>query len=166
MPKKIKRRARLRLVEDKRTCGDCNACCTVVGVEAFGKRRHEDCEHQTPTGCAIHGDHPAECRQWRCVWLDRGLLHDDERPSKIGLVVWPEVTAAGPSFLVDEVWPGAMASPRGQQILRRLEATGWAVVEMGLGRQRMLRVDGQRVAVRHESKGRRWTRDARLAVEI
>ena len=43
------------------------------------------CNHLCEKGCDIYGKHPAECRDFRCLWLNGGLS-EDERPDKLGLI--------------------------------------------------------------------------------
>ena len=37
-----------------RECGDCQACCELVGVQELGKPYASRCAHQCSTGCAIY----------------------------------------------------------------------------------------------------------------
>jgi len=95
-----------------RHCGECTACCTLLGVPELGKGRYAPCEYEvgavvdkdgvvvgtTPLpgakkGCGIYDTRPVSCRTFKCVWL-QGLLPIEERPDKTG-IIW-SVTAPKP----------------------------------------------------------------------
>jgi hypothetical protein len=67
-----------------RECGPCQACCTVLRIEAIQKPRATRCPNQCATGCAIYPDRPAECAGYRCAYL-QGLV--SKRPDESGVVV-------------------------------------------------------------------------------
>ncbi len=82
-----------------RSCGECRACCTTMGVEELEKPHHTRCRFQQDhpaQGCQIYGKHPGSCQVWSCGWMLwepewRDMLGfrlpDDWRPDKIGFVV-------------------------------------------------------------------------------
>jgi epoxyqueuosine reductase QueG len=45
-------------------CGECTACCDVIGVRALGKPYYARCKH-VGTGCNIYGDRPHSCKIYR-----------------------------------------------------------------------------------------------------
>lgn len=72
-----------------RTCGPCEACCTVLSVEEIGKGADTVCPHQlsdlgtqvrqvatgslpAASGCAIYKTRPGGCRTFMCLWLAEG----------------------------------------------------------------------------------------------
>lgn len=77
-----------------RRCGECDLCCTAVGVEAVegvDKPPGVRCPKLagTPgTSCSIYADRPYECRQFMCLWRgsDR-LLPQNMFPARCGFVV-------------------------------------------------------------------------------
>jgi hypothetical protein len=82
-----------------RECGECQACCTLMGVRERGKLSDgsryqldkpmgERCAHQCASGCAIHNEErlPISCRIFECEWL-HGKFREEERPDRSGLVV-------------------------------------------------------------------------------
>jgi hypothetical protein len=94
-----------------RECGDCQACCELVGVQELGKPYAAKCEHQCTTGCAIYAARPLSCRQWECHWK---LFHDlqpEWRPDKSGIMMhlagidenWTQI-----GLFVYECWEGAV----------------------------------------------------------
>lgn len=125
--------------ESGRVCGECMACCHVLGISELGKSMYADCRAMikddnpltvglTGTtglacGCAMYGDRPSECRKYQCLWRC-GMVEGDERrrPDKLGLLMdfggGPDV---GVSFLVAwEVWPGASDAPSARWFLDAL----------------------------------------------
>ena len=82
------RAAKTRLVKlpvVKRQCGECTACCTLLGVPELEKARYSPCEHDTGKNCNIYEARPHSCRVFKCIWL-QGLIPINERPDKIGIV--------------------------------------------------------------------------------
>lgn len=100
-----------------RSCGECEECCRVVGVEELKKPHHTTCAHQTGKGCAIYGDHPSECKSYICAWR-QGILPDAMRPDKIGLIVDAE---GGDEWLVvQESRQGALDTKVGRELVQRV----------------------------------------------
>ena len=79
------RRSRRRGLPIARECGECTACCSLMGVDALAKCQGEDCAH-ADKGCEIYEDRPSACREYSCEWK-RGRFKDSERPDRIGIVV-------------------------------------------------------------------------------
>jgi hypothetical protein len=103
-----------------RVCGDCTACCTVMGVVELNKANYQPCSHNCGR-CGIYNSRPSTCRSWSCGWL-LGLIEGDERrrPDQIGLLFNRE-TLGGKSILVAyEVWPAAGRQPRNEYLLRKM----------------------------------------------
>jgi hypothetical protein len=97
-----------------RQCGECTACCTVMGAKTIGKPYYCDCEHQG-AGCAIYNDRPLECQAYACMWwaAEFGGIPEEDRPDKLGLMF-----DVGPSdgllwLNVFETRPGAGPTERG-----------------------------------------------------
>jgi hypothetical protein len=91
-----------------RVCGECTACCTVMGVEEIEKPAGEPCQHICDKGCAIYGSHPKACQDFLCAWKT-GFDEMARRPDKSGLVgdIMREDSPAHPGVIFREVWPGA-----------------------------------------------------------
>lgn len=74
----------------RNVCGECNMCCTTMGVQdqASGLDKPEwvTCPHARSQGCAIYETRPDNCADWLCLWK---MLVDDPklRPDKCGLVM-------------------------------------------------------------------------------
>src|SRR3954453_4193121 len=84
---KRERRFALKVAQEEtgRQCGECTACCMVMGVAEVPTPFYTPCPHQTEAGCAIYDKRPGPCRDFYCEWLVGGLTEDD-RPDKLGLV--------------------------------------------------------------------------------
>jgi hypothetical protein len=114
-----------------RSCGDCQACCTVVGVQELSKPHWTRCRHQCGTGCAIYEERPRSCRGYSCLWA-AGLLDGDERrrPDRLGIIFdlrTAEHTASnsvrpGDRVVIQvwEVWPGALDQPTAAGLVNRI----------------------------------------------
>jgi hypothetical protein len=106
-PKKNKPKPLPHRIENQ--CGECTACCTVMGVEELGKPFHQTCKHVCANGCAIYQDRPASCRVWECSWRSGWISGGEKmRPDRLGVMFeWRII--GGNSFLIAyEVWPGAL----------------------------------------------------------
>lgn len=83
---------------NKRSCGECTLCCTIMGVVELKKPVHTNCEHQSCFGCKIYEDRPSSCKEFKCLWLEEGehlpgkhslrkrLFWENERPDKNGVM--------------------------------------------------------------------------------
>ena len=119
----------------ERVCGECEACCTTLGLVEIGKPPWTDCPHQwkeSPgqTGCSIYKDRPKTCQDFKCLWLtdSRGKLQEKDRPDVCGVLLVPpqpcdftEQTKI-PTIVAWEIRPGAFASYHGHRILKKLGA--------------------------------------------
>ncbi|HLJ95912.1 MAG TPA: hypothetical protein VKU02_22245 [Gemmataceae bacterium] len=119
----------LNTIVNFRACGDCQACCTVVGVEELHKPNWTRCEQQCETGCAIYPDRPRTCRGYSCLWA-AGLLEGEEerRPDRLGILLDlrsesnSDSVRPGDRVLIQawEVWPGAMDQPESAALLNQI----------------------------------------------
>jgi uncharacterized protein len=122
---------RLRVVRPQnqrpRDCGNCRACCTVLGVSELAKPRDCACPHaKKDKGCTLFGkaDRPKSCTDYRCFWLD-GLFERRDRPDRLGLIFddrepildWLEKECGFRVVVVREVSPGANRSKRARALL-------------------------------------------------
>jgi hypothetical protein len=108
-------------------CGECTACCTVLGVTELQKPMYQTCKHVCGAGCAIHQTRPAECRKYECFYY-HNPIDISLRPDKIGLVIEPQDTKMGPTLVTREVWLGASDEPDGQNLLDTLMKNTGAVI--------------------------------------
>jgi len=69
-------------------CGECSACCTVMGVE-FPKSYKDPgvlCKHTDGQGgCSIYAKRPVGCQNFLCAWLTIAALPDFTRPDRLGV---------------------------------------------------------------------------------
>lgn len=129
-------------VLEARPCGECNVCCTVLGVEEIEKPEQSACTHASQHGCAIYATRPRACAAYRCYWK-LGILPIELRPDKVGGMI----TKYMDRFLaVYETRAGAaLDGALGRYVKKRAArepvfvrtATGWARIE---------RVSAQRTA--------------------
>jgi hypothetical protein len=102
-------------------CGECRACCTVLGVKELDKPVYTACSHECSGGCSIYKDRPDECRTYKCLFY---LNPFDKRfrPDKIGVIVEPSSTKFGATLVVREVIQGASDSKEAQEYINNLLA--------------------------------------------
>jgi hypothetical protein len=124
----------------ERRCGDCTACCTVLGVVELGKPAFTpcgSCRTRPPFGCAIYATRPAECATFRCGWLE-GVGTNADRPDRSGVVLSVTKSESLGMEIVQlhELRDGTTQTGRGAALLR-LSLTGAPLVVV-------LRPDGRR----------------------
>ena len=116
-----------------RHCGECTACCTILGVPELEKPRYTACEHDTGKSCGIYEKRPGSCRSFKCVWL-QGLVPIEERPDKTG-IIWSVTTPnpGKPQYPVAmEVTEGSSkVEPGLSMILRVTERTPVIIISSG-----------------------------------
>jgi len=126
-----------------RTCGECDACCTVMRVDELEKDQWTACEHLRTAsgegadsgeggggcgGCGVYAERPESCRRFKCLWLSGLILSSDEdRPDRSGLVLVPS-ESSGKAVGAFEVWPGAAEGVVGKALIDRLRAAGLNVI--------------------------------------
>ena len=132
-----------------RTCGDCRACCVVLGFEArpgeapFRKPHGEPCPHLVQIGCGIYPDRPPVCRRFRCGWLEAPNLPDALRPDRCGVLFSTNDSVLGPGHAVYayEMRPGAADAPLPGWLLAELSATETVILVRADGRREVLTAD-------------------------
>jgi hypothetical protein len=115
----------LNTIVNFRGCGDCQVCCTVVGVQELHKPSWTRCANQCAIGCAIYPERPTTCRGYSCLWA-AGLLsgEEDRRPDRLGILFdlrsASDSVRPGDHVLIQawEVWPGAMDQPDAAALLQ------------------------------------------------
>jgi hypothetical protein len=107
-----------------RSCGECEECCRVVAVAELNKPYHTPCVHQTGKGCAIYGNHPAECKDYACVWL-QGKMPEEMRPDKIGILV--DAEGGDEWVVIQECRPGALGTLAGREVISQISSVAGAL---------------------------------------
>lgn len=96
----------LPIIQNENQCGECTACCTVLGVKQLKKDSYVACDHICASGCAIYSSRPKECETYECFWRNASApIH--LRPDKLGVVLEATETSIGPAIVVRELWVGA-----------------------------------------------------------
>ena len=79
------------MTENKRTCGDCTACCDgwlsgVVNNREFYPGT--PCHYSGCNGCSIYEDRPeSPCRSYSCEWLKNTDIPEWMKPNKAGVII-------------------------------------------------------------------------------
>ncbi len=142
LEKLIKKRS-LKKKDIKRACGDCTACCTVLGVSDLTtpKPKQTPCIHldKEARGCGIYATRPSSCVGFACMWLaGHPKLTGAMRPDRFGVIVWYEETKFGATYCVDETIPGAFETPTIKGFLRDLGASTNLILFLPNGMRRLL----------------------------
>lgn len=80
------------MAADGRTCGGCDACCSVLNIPELNSPAFSrpSCMAECG-GCGMYDDRPSICRGFECVWLmeDPELtgLGEEHRPDRLGVVI-------------------------------------------------------------------------------
>ncbi len=75
------------VASEERECGSCTLCCKLLHIPEFDAPAGIWCSQcDVKKGCKIHGNHPKQCKDFKCLWLlDVGL--DIHRPDKSKMVM-------------------------------------------------------------------------------
>lgn len=107
-----------------RTCGDCTACCTVMGVKSINKPERKPCPNLCASGCSIYADRPEDCRDFACVWLvdDGRVFRNMERPDRVGILfdATQEGSKLGQALIARPVRPGAFSELAAKKMIDKL----------------------------------------------
>jgi len=135
-------RTHLAAHASRRSCGECEMCCTTMAVRELAKPPWTPCPQLAGggRGCSVWGEHPTDCKTFACLWRGSDvLLPPDLFPADCGFLLaldpaetWPTVVK-----LCVEAWrPDAWDTPRNRRIFSRL-AAAWnspvAVIVEGTG---------------------------------
>ncbi len=75
------------IMNPKRSCKGCTACCVVFTVVDMDKPSHTPCQHICERGCAIHDEpRPSMCTDFLCNWVTHPDWGEELRPDKCGIV--------------------------------------------------------------------------------
>lgn len=120
-----------------RVCGECTACCTVMGVPELNKPGGVPCSSCEPKGCKVYDSRPPSCREFECLWR-QDLFAPAHRPDLLGLMftVTEEENKFGKQLLVAfEVRPNAFEDNKAmllklseQQLVLLRNSTGLRVI--------------------------------------
>lgn len=116
--------------KSSRSCGDCTACCKPYPVPEIGKKSGVWCEFCDPgKGCGIYEKRPAECRDFRCMWLNGGVGGEDARPDKLGFIVDIVFTEDGEEHIVrfTELHSGVLKQEYARRLMASYLQVGFAV---------------------------------------
>lgn len=72
-----------------RSCGSCNACCTVLQITELDKPLNTPCKHlcQSDAGsCGIYTERPPSCSNFQCLYLQGWIGGEIHRPDKCGIM--------------------------------------------------------------------------------
>ncbi len=129
-----------------RSCGDCTACCTLLGIQEIKKPAGLRCRYlkllskDGVGGCTIYKDRPSACADFQCLWL-RGFGLRRHRPDRSGIMftaghsacpipeLQPQQSPQAPLMLAWECGADSRKSPLGGQVIRiMMDEMGFAVI--------------------------------------
>jgi len=73
------------ITHNKRTCGECTACCYFLEIHETNSPVNELCS-KCDNGCTIYNDRPTACNSFQCLWLSQEQIPDSLRPDKCGIL--------------------------------------------------------------------------------
>lgn len=116
------------------SCGECTACCTVLGVDEISKPDYTRCNHEGDGCCSIYNVRPKTCAAFQCAYTLGILAVTDEdegaeidptvtRPDKLGLILYPTHNAVfGSVMMVYEAWSDAFKAEISGALIESLRA--------------------------------------------
>mgnify|MGYP001561024974 CR=1 FL=1 len=129
------KRRRLPLIQE-RSCGNCRACCTPLGITELNKAPGIPCRHLVKGdcgGCGIYETRPLECREYFCGWRC-GIGDLNQRPDHSGVLLTPRENRADIieglpeiSFVAHEVWRKAFRRPAAVDLMTDVASRGFIV---------------------------------------
>ena len=105
-------------------CGECTVCCTVSVVEAIGKKAWETCKYCSNNSCDIYGDHPDQCKEFECAYLQSGTDNVELRPDKSNVMFFKK----SERIFVGVVVPGKVATRTGIDQILSFNQQGYSVI--------------------------------------
>jgi len=113
-----------------RSCGQCEACCFVMGIFETESAPFQFCKYQLSLhdmggGCIGYANRPSECRNYRCGFLDPEEwpeLSGGDQPDFRGIVFDHQEGDFGPTCSAREVWPGASLVGRARELIKQIGA--------------------------------------------
>lgn len=122
---------KLPVLQAKRPCAGCTACCSVLGVAPLDKQPFEPCKHCVETGCGIYETRPKICGEFDCLWQG-GTGEEQDRPDRLGVIFAPTNGPVDFTGQIEiqayEVVPNAFASPRVVAVAKLFTAHGLLVI--------------------------------------
>ena len=123
-----------RRLPTKRECGECDLCCTAVGVASMSKPPAVPCAalHGEPGhSCAIYPWRPRECAEFLCLWrCSDTLLPQNLYPARAGFVVamsghlntFPPILTVHPDPGRPDAWRATHHRPLFRELARKFNA--------------------------------------------
>ena len=134
-----------KIVEERRKCGECTACCKTHPVSSLNKEMSVWCKNcDIGKGCKIYPDRPKDCNDFMCQWL-KGYSKEKDRPDKTKIVVdFYEIKELGEKVAsLWEVSEGALEGNYAKVTTKELLAGGVPVLHIYLGGRRVLYLKGK-----------------------
>jgi hypothetical protein len=114
-----------------RRCDGCTMCCKLMLIHELEKPEGVWCKYcDIGIGCQIYEQRPAECRSFRCGFLQLGTLSEDWRPSKCKIVLAPALDGKRLGVYVDPARPDIWKSEPFYSQLKQ-----WALETISANRQ-------------------------------
>lgn len=111
---------------NQRSCGSCNLCCKVMGIDELRKPMGVWCGHARPGhGCTIYGQHPASCKAFQCMWLVDLGVPDEVRPDRSKIVFDADSDGGRIIARCDPGHPHAWRREPVYSQLKQWAAAGW-----------------------------------------
>lgn len=125
-------------VLQSRECGECAACCSILGVHEIDKPKNTPCPHQTGKGCSVYENRPNSCRTYQCLW-QAGAIEGDERrrPDNFG-VIFDAGSQMDWVIVAREVLPDAMDRDHVQQFMKKLSRRVVIYCQLLNGRRKLM----------------------------
>jgi len=114
---------------NKGECGECTVCCTLSVVKELNKEAGETCKHCISNkGCGIYGEHPQECKDFECAYIESGVKNIDLRPDKCDVMFFRKTDR----IFVGAVVPNKTVSDTARGQIEAFKRQGFSVVMLKL----------------------------------
>ena len=109
-------------------CGECTVCCTLSVVKELNKPAGETCKHCINNGCGIYGEHPDECKDFVCAYLESGTNNISLRPDNCNVMFFKKTDR----IFTGAVVPNKTVSDIARGQIEAFKSQGFSVVMLKL----------------------------------
>jgi hypothetical protein len=112
----------------KGECGECTVCCTLSVVKELNKKAGEACKYCISNSCSIYGNHPQECKDFECAYIESGTSNISLRPDKCDVMFFKKTDR----IFVGTVVPNKSVSNIARDQIEAFKKQGYSVVMIKL----------------------------------
>lgn len=118
--------------KEQRSCGTCEVCCVVMGIDILQKPPGTPCPllarsvKKDGVGCGVYDTKPECCTEFKCLWLHGAVGNGEEdRPDMLGVMFdylrsAETIAKVGNVIIAYEVVEGALSTERMKYWIKKM----------------------------------------------